>query len=367
VNLIGDHTDYNGLPVLPMAIQRELRIAWRRRTDRCVRLESAVYEPRSFELASSIEPYEPGDWGNYAKAAAKALCAAHPEIKGIDALVAGDVPEGAGLASSSAFVVAMALALLEANQIAWDPAELAEEMARAERYVGSNGGAMDQTVCLCAQNGTALKIDFTPFRLTPVPAPREWTFVVGNSMVVAEKAYGARERYNQTRARCAEALKGVSTMASYSDLLARNPLSDLLAIAKARLTPDLARTFKHVVSEGLRVKAAETAMRAGDVHAFGRLMNESHESLRNDLNVSCPELNELAAAFKTAGAAGARMTGAGFGGCVVAVCDRSRVVRMLQVVRETFYQPRRVNAAPHLFVAEARGAAGVLPPNSWDA
>ncbi len=359
VNLIGEHTDYHGLPVFPMAIQREIRIAFRPRQDRTVRLASrSGFEPREFELAPPIPPYAAGDWGNYAKAAAQELLAHYPNLRGVEMLVEGDIPLAAGLSSSSALVVACALVLLESNGIAWKASELAGWMADGERYVGTQGGGMDQTVCLCAKAGCALKIDFTPFAATPVPMPPDWVFVIANSMVEAAKAAGAREQYNSRRRYSYEALRRVAGERTYPELVASDPQRALAAAAS--LPDDLLGPFRHTITEALRVEEAVAAMRAGDFEAFGKLMAASHQSLRDDLHVSCPELDELVACCTEGGAAGARLTGAGFGGCVVALTTTQGAPSLVEHLRRSFYASR-APAPDSVFIAQPRGGAGLLP------
>jgi galactokinase len=358
VNLIGDHTDYHGLPVLPMAIQREIRIAFRPRPDRTVRLASLQgFEPREFVLESCIPPYSAGDWGNYAKAAAQALITRYPELRGVDALVEGNIPPAAGLSSSSALVVACALVLLEANSLPWERKALSEWMAAGERYVGTQGGGMDQTVCLCAQPGCALKIDFTPFRTTPVPIPPHWAFVIANSLVTAAKAAGAREHYNSTRVRSQEALKFFGEHTSYPEVLEHGAGS--AASVAQRMPPEIRGPFLHTISEAQRVEDAVAALHGARYAEFGRLMNESHASMRDQLRASCPEADELAASCLRGGAVGARITGAGFGGCVVALTTREHAASLMRYLDETYYA-RRSLVQDHIFPAEPCGGAGLL-------
>ena len=195
VNLIGEHTDYNDLPVLPMAIQREVRIVCSARTDGRVRLVNAAarFGRREFELAAEIAPFERGDWGNYAKAAAQALARERGAQRGFDAVVEGDVPPAAGLSSSSALVVACGLALAAVNEVASEPLAFAELMARGERYVGTNSGGMDQAICLAGEAGHAAKIDFHPLRAEALPVPSDWRFLVAHSLVLADKSGAARD------------------------------------------------------------------------------------------------------------------------------------------------------------------------------
>ena len=198
VNLIGEHTDYNGLPVLPIAIDRAIRIDFRVVGEATVRLDSpmARFAPFAFQLKRPIEAADQGDWSNYVRAAARGLLERGVELRrGIEGtVVTGDVPIAAGLASSSALVVASALALLKANGVVETISriELAELMARAERFVGLRGGGMDQAACLHGIAGHALRIEFEPLRVTPVAVPRRWRWVVASSLVRAEKSAGAR-------------------------------------------------------------------------------------------------------------------------------------------------------------------------------
>jgi galactokinase len=180
VNLIGEHTDYNGLPVMPTAIEREIRMLVAPRLDRRVDLHNTAerFEPRSFMLSADIGPYATGDWGNYVKAGVQGLVSEAlddgkelSDMRGFCALVDSDLPAAAGLSSSSAMVVASALAVLAVHGWPLDRVKLAEQMAAAERYVGTMGGGMDQAVVLLAQAGTSLKIDFFPLRATTVHLP----------------------------------------------------------------------------------------------------------------------------------------------------------------------------------------------------
>ena len=389
VNLIGEHTDYNGLPVLPIAIDREVRVDFRVVDDPVVRLDSpsARFAPFAFQLKRPIEAADQGDWSNYVRAAARGLLEhGVPLQRGIEGTVTGDVPIASGLSSSSALVVASALALLRANgvevgertgsgdatlpgtgvrettriQAALSRLELAALMARAERFVGLEGGGMDQAACLHGLEGHALRIEFDPLRVTPVPVPGEWRWVVASSLVRAEKSAGARDAYNERARQCREALEGLG-QPTYRDLVASDDPDGLLRHARRALAPVLFRRFRHVVTEGRRVAQAERAMRAGDVNRFGDLMVRSHESLRDDYEVSTGELDEIVTVALEAGAAGARLTGAGFGGCAVALCDVTTVAPVMEALAARFYEPRlgRPPTRNMLFVAKPGGGAGI--------
>src|SRR5881275_2631436 len=261
VNLIGEHIDYCGLPVLPMALRQSVRIAFQPRSDRTARLVNREprFAPSSFAVSESIPPAATGDWTNYARAAVGALAQRFPHLRGIDALVESDLPIAAGLSSSSALVVAMALALLHANAVTVAPLELMALLARGERYVGTAGGGMDQAIVLGARAGCASRIDFHPLRLTPTAVPADWQFIVAWSLVPAEKSGAARQAYNERTRQCDEARRLVATRlgqrqdTTYPALLKAAPVEELLQVAGATLSDVLSRRFRHVVTEGTRV------------------------------------------------------------------------------------------------------------------
>jgi len=369
VNLIGEHIDYCGLSVFPMALRQSVRVAFQARSDRKTRLinRDPRFAPSAFAVSENIPPASAGDWTNYARAAVGALAQRFPDLRGVDALVESDLPIAAGLSSSSALVVAMALALLHANGVTVAPLELMAMLARGERYVGTAGGGMDQAIVLGARAGCASRIDFHPLRLTPTAVPADWQFIVAWSLVHAEKSGAAQQAYNERTRQCEEARRLVAARlgrredVSYSDLLAAAPVEELLELAGATLSEVLARRFRHVVTEATRVRQAETAMAAGDLAAFGRLLDASHQSLRDDYDVSHPELDLLVDLAREGGAVGARLTGAGFGGSIVALCRVGRAPELVGALRERFYAPRGAAAdvARHVFTAEPSDGAEV--------
>jgi galactokinase len=373
VNLMGDHIDYNGLSVLPMALQRHVSVLYRERDDSSVRIAATAegYEPREFKLSRKLKPYKAGDWGNYAKAAAQGLVERFDINRGFDAVVHSDIPVAAGLSSSSALVVAFALALLHANDHdEVERLELAELLAKAEHYVGTRGGGMDQAICLAARRQSASRIDFNPLRLTAHPIAPEWNFIIAFSLVQAQKSGAARTTYNARTRECRAALKKVSDalgvadkVDSYPALLQRRRVRDLLRAAEPALDETTMRRFRHVVTEAERVRKAEEALAAYDLRGFGRLMKASHASLRDDFEVSAPELDELVDLATRTGAAGARLTGAGLGGCVVALCPQERTEKLLKRLKNKFYECREYEGSleDQLFVAAPSGGAAVHP------
>jgi N-acetylgalactosamine kinase len=388
VNLLGEHTDYNGLPVLPMAIDRNVMIALAPRRDRSVRLANVDrhFATRSFELSADIAASAAGDWSNYSKAAAQGVVRHCGTLRhGAELLVEGNIPSGAGLSSSSALVVATALALLAANAVEVPYATLAELLPIAERYVGTFSGGMDQATSLLASAGHALRIDFFPLRVRTVPLPPGHSILVCHSLVQAEKSGAAKHGYNLRVVECRLACRvlertlgagvprGLRTLGDLATLFPGRPLLDFLSslstvlperplhlaeIAAAigtrperlrgaceidtSLGDDFAliRRVRHVLSEAERVGRAENALRTGNASEFGRLMDASHASCRDDYEISCPELEELVSLAKQAGALGARLTGAGFGGCTVSLVPDGEVGTFLQRIDHSFYEGR---------------------------
>ncbi len=367
VNLIGEHTDYNGLPVLPMALGKEIRVFFRTRDDSLVRVANTdpEFRLRSFRLSTEIPSGPQGDWGNYLKAPCQSLTRRFGSLRGMDAVVTSSLPVASGLSSSSALVIAMGQALLHGNDLTLPTLELAEAMARAERYTGTQGGGMDQAIALGALAGHASRIEFDPLRLFPIPIPPYWRFVVAHTLVRAEKSGAAQTAYNERTRECREALdllrEDPNDTLTYPQLLARRELSGLLDTAARRLPESLFRRFRHVVTEGRRVYEAEIALREGSIRVFGDLMNASHESLRLDYEVSSPELDLLVACAREAGAVGARLTGAGFGGCVVALIEAGGARPFLETLEAAYYRERHPDVAREgvLFIAEASSGATV--------
>ena len=326
INLIGEHIDYHGLPVLPMALQRRVTVGFRPRTDGRVRAISACYGEREFSLCPNPEPGPPGDWANYLKAAMQVAASRWKLTTGIDAAVASNLPAAAGLSSSTALLVAFTLALLDANGFHPEIAELMEILPDGEQFVGTRGGGMDHAAVLACQSRCALLIDFDPLALTAIPVPSHWSFLVAHSLTTAEKSGAVNAEYNARRTAGIGGLQKLG-LRSYREAVSRHSLEELTTSA-GLLAGAESRSFLHVISETFRVQECLTALRTEDIHHFGRLLTASHASLRDQLLVSNPSLDRLVQSALEAGAAGARLTGAGFGGCAIVLTqmgDRDRV------------------------------------------
>jgi galactokinase len=321
VNLIGEHIDYHGLAVLPIAIRRSVRVAFRARPDRQIRAVSAGYGVRDFTWTGALAPTAAGDWENYLRAAASAVGRKWGVGQGVDAAIVSDLPPAAGLSSSSALLVAFTLSLLRANGAAPMFEELMEVLPEGEQFVGTRGGGMDHAASLASRAGCASLIEFEPLAVRHVPVPADWAFLVAHSLTVAEKSGEVRQRYNACRAAGTAALARLG-FASYREAVGQAPClrrpprpPDPLPLEGAERD-----AYLHVTTEALRVQAAVVAMEQQDAAAFGSLLLESHASLRDRLHVSCDALDRLVQAAMDSGALGARLTGAGFGGCAVVFC-----------------------------------------------
>ena len=297
VNLIGDHTDYNEGFVLPLAIQLECVVRARPRPDDEVRV-------RSTHAGADPEPYVRG--------VVRALAERGRPPVGMDAVVSSSVPVGAGLSSSAALEVALALALCDVAAFELPPLELALACQHAEHLAtGVPSGIMDQLASISGRAGSALLIDCRTLAVEAVPIPSSLAVGVvhsGLSRTLGDTAYTER------RSACEETARRLGLRA-----LRDATLDQVADEPRAR----------HVVSENARVLEAARALARGDADTLGRLLRASHASLRDDYEVSTPELDELVAALEEAGALGARLTGAGFGGCVVALAAADRVDRVL--------------------------------------
>jgi len=326
VNLIGDHTDYNEGLVLPTATPQRTVVELSPREDQIVRVESEGYMPVAYRLG---EERHEGDWGDYIRGVTWVLTKAGHAIRGFDAGVASRVPPGAGLASSAALEVALLRALRDAFALALDDTALAYAAHKAERdLVGARVGTMDQLAAGLARTGEALLIDMRKAQIDRVPIPESAELAVVDSGIAHDNA--KQGAYNERRAQCEEAARRLGLVA-----LRDATLADVERLAPQ--DPTLARRVRHVVNENERVRAFVEALRAGDLARCGALIDASHASLREDFEVSIPELDILADALRSQpGVHGARLVGAGFGGSVLALVDVGRAADAARAATEEY-------------------------------
>jgi galactokinase len=314
VNLIGEHTDYNLGFVLPVALDLATTVAVAPSRDGMLRIYSEQrQEMRQFN-AEEIERLAPAhDWSDYPVGVARELVLAGIPIQPANLLIASTVPEGSGLSSSAALEVSSALAFLRGRTL--NPMELALLCQRAERnFVGMPCGIMDQYISVFGRKNCAVEIDCRSLGNRIVELPAGITFVAVNTMVKHALASSA---YRERVAECAAAVAGIRHRFPAVESL-RDVSPDQLAAVAPQLPAIVARRARHVVTEDERVRRFVEASAAGDPGQMGRLMQESHASLRDDYEVSCEELDFLVgAAMEIDGVYGSRVTGGGFGGCTV--------------------------------------------------
>lgn len=365
VNLIGEHTDYNGGFVLPMAIDREVRIAARQRSDRLVHMVAVDFRDESAEFSLEANgaqkpPAETGrpsrTWATYLRGVAMLLLERGAWIPGLDLAISGNVPIGSGLSSSAALEVCAAATFQAFGGFAIDKVDLAKLCQRAENeYVGVKSGIMDQFVSALARAGHALLIDCRSLAYEYVPIPKSAAIIVCDTM--KRRGLVASE-YNARRAECEQAVRLLRERTGRPIRELRDVSSIEFAPFERELPSTIAKRARHVIAENERVLEAVAAMRRDDLETLGRLMDESHASLKNDYQVSSPELDTMVElARKQPGCFGARLTGAGFGGCTVNLVERgTEQTFMVQVARE---YKARTGIEPQVF--QCRAAAGAGP------
>jgi len=351
VNLIGEHTDYNDGFVLPFAIDRAVWIALRPRADRAVHAWSSEFTQAAQFCLDHLERGGEGgapSWGEYVKGTAWALQGAGHRLSGWEGVIGSDVPIAAGLSSSAALELATARAFAETSPIAWDPSAMARLAQRAENeWVGVHCGIMDQMISAVGREGHAVLIDCRTLDTTAVPFPENVAVVI---LDTATRRGLVDSAYNERRRQCeaAAAFFGVAAL--------RDITPQMLETRAHGLDTTTARRARHVVTENARTLAAAEAMRCNNAAALGTLMNESHHSLREDFEVSSPALDTMVEiAQMQRGCHGARMTGAGFGGCAVALVDSD--ARPAFVERVTAEYERRTRLVPRLYVTGATAGA----------
>jgi galactokinase len=343
VNLIGDHTDYQAGLCLPIAIDREVRVGFRARTDARARVCSADF-PGIVDTAADgsaiVAGVDPA-WGRTVAATLAVLARRGRKPVGFDAEITTTVPIGSGLSSSAALGVALAIVATTVAELVLGPTELALAAQEAEQVAsGVPCGVMDQLASVRGQAGHALLLDCRTLAITPIPMPPTVEILVIHSGLERRLEVSA---YAERRAACeaAAARLGVETLRDATiDQVADDPIA------------------RHVVTENARVSAFAHALERADLNACGALMLESHRSLRDDFAVSTAELDQLVDLSTDAGALGARLTGAGFGGCVVALVHRGTLVAVATTVADRYRA--ETGREPRAFAVSAVDGAGFV-------
>jgi galactokinase len=356
VNLIGEHTDYNDGWVLPMAIERAAVVAFRPRRDRLLRVHATAFGETREANIDDLQPPGGSEWFAYVAGVAFVLREAGYGIPGLDAVIDGDVPLGAGLSSSAALELAVARAFADAARLPWDATAMARLGQQAEnRYVGVNCGLMDQMASAVSREGCALLLDCRTLETEAVPVPTAAAVVV---MDTGARRSLAASAYNDRRAACEAAVailaEGHPTVTALRDVDAPT-----LAAAESRMDPVVFRRAQHVVAENRRPLQLAEAFRNGDLSAAGQLMNESHASLRDLYEVSSSELNLVTGLARShPDCFGARMTGAGFGGCAIALVAAARVEEFSRSVHAAYR--RQIDLPSAFFACRPAGGARIV-------
>jgi len=401
VNLIGEHTDYNHGYVLPVALDRDVLLLARPRTDGQVRLANveANFEVRSFAVSDAIPAAPAGDWSNYARGPAQELTRLRSTgsvqvldapVPGFDGLVSAappfGVPRGAGVSSSSALTVAMAVAFAHFAGWEWEGAEMVRLCSDAEWYVGTRGGIMDQFIALLAERGHALFLDCRPdadgnFRTRPIPLPAGYRLLVMDSGV---RHTNTRNEFNQRVAACRAGvallrreLPGITHLRDVENVewaTIESQLPEAVSVADLRAeglelgdlpnVPDDAplrvrACCRHVWTENRRVLETLDGLGSGDIRRVGSLLDAAHASAAEDYRISTTELDALTvAAREVDGVAGARLTGAGWGGCVIALVPEGQVAEFTGHVGQVY--TRKTGREATIFPCSAGSGAGLV-------
>lgn len=346
VNLIGEHTDYNGGHVLPCALEAGISCAVRKRSDRRLRFFSADM-PRAGVIETELDALEPlafRRWTAYPEGVIHAMRkTGYPIESGADFVFAGDIPSGMGLSSSAALELAAGTAVSALFGLGLSKKALALIGKEAENhYVGVNCGIMDQFASAMGKRGNAVFLDTATLDFTYAPLEMDDTeLVIVDSRVKHSLASSA---YNDRRAECEAALAALRSVLEVEALCHVTP-DQFEAVKDVICDPVQRKRAKHAVYENARTVAALEALTAGNLWEFGRLMNESHVSLRDDYEVSCRELDILTRiAWNTPGVIGARMTGGGFGGCMVALVARPAVPEFTERISKGYFDSTGLTA-----------------------
>ena len=359
VNLIGEHTDYNDGFVLPVALDRDVRVLFRARDDHQVRLYALEFDSwADFSLGKS-ERNKKQLWPNYVQGVGLELAALGIQLQGFEGIVSGNVPRGSGLSSSAALEIAAAKAFLTAaNQIhALTGPQLARAAQKAENeFVGVNCGIMDQFISTLGEDGHALLIDCRSLGYRRVPFPEGVSLVIGNTKASRSLAGSA---YNERRAQCEDGVRRLKEVLPGIGAL-RDVSRDELEAHRSLLSHTVYRRCRHVISENDRVQTTVAALEQDDFEEAGRLMDASHASLRDDYEVSSEALDKMVESMRShPGCLGARLTGAGFGGCAVALVRAGAEKDVRETVQESY--ARAMNLWPEIYISAPSSGARVLP------
>lgn len=352
VNLIGEHTDYNDGFVLPCAINYQMVVAAAKREDNIIRVIAVDYqnEVDEFSLDNTIEFLPNKMWANYVRGVIHFLQQDNYSFHGMDIAISGNVPQGAGLSSSAALEVAIGQTLKTLYQLPISQKEIALNGQKAEnQFVGCNCGIMDQLISACGEENHALLIDCRSLETSAVTMPENMVVMIINTN---KKRGLVDSEYNTRRQQCEEAAQ-ILNVAALRDAT----LEDLLA-KKALMSDVVYRRARHVITENSRTLEAADALREGDLTTLSQLMMQSHHSMRDDFEITVKEVDSLVEIVKSVigDRGGVRMTGGGFGGCVVALVTPDLVDKVIDSVKAQY--EAKTGLKETIYVCSASQGAG---------
>jgi galactokinase len=366
VNLIGEHTDYNDGFVLPLAVNFQTVVAVRKRTDQTCRIIAADYvvenglgadkrgawEEDNFEIDQPIEVLAQRRWPNYVRGVISGLLKREFKISGVDMVISGNIPQGAGLSSSAALEVVIGEAFKSLFELSISQTDIALIGQEAEHlFAGTRCGIMDQLVSAQGKQGHALLIDCRTMQSNAVPIPKDLAILVVDSNVTRDLV---DSEYNDRRLQCEEASKRLNIKA-----LRDISLSEL-EVRLEGMPTDVAKRARHVVSENFRTLAMSEALATSDVKRISRLMAASHQSMRDDFEITIPAIDFLVDTINSVVGerGGVRMTGGGFGGCVIALLAPHLILQVKDVLVERY--EKQTGLKETLFLCEASGGSGEI-------
>jgi len=358
VNLIGEHTDYNEGFVLPMAIGKKIIMMGQSRNDRLVQVYDLVYKTKIKFSLDALTPLRKDTWANYLMGVMDEIQKAGYPLQGANLIFISNIPKGAGLSSSAALEVVTALTMAKLNLLEIKPVEMAHLCQRAENnFVGVACGIMDQYVSCLGKKNYTLFIDCRSNDYDLIPLKdRNYQIVICNSRVQRGLI---NSEYNKRREQCKKATEFFAHKLGHKIQALRDVTIDEYKKYQRQLPEVIARRARHVISENYRVQAGVQALREGNFSTFGQLMIESHQSLKDDYEVSCEELDLLVdLALKQEGVLGARMTGAGFGGCTVNLIEQNYVDGFKKSIQNEYKKITGIN--PDIYVTPPAEGAKVL-------
>lgn len=352
VNLIGEHTDYNDGFVLPCAIDYQTVIACARRDDRQVRVVAVDYDNQqdSFSLDAPIEPLSEPMWANYVRGVVKHLQQRDASFGGVDMVISGNVPQGAGLSSSASLEVAVGTVFQQLYQLKLDGAAIAVNGQEAEnQFVGCNCGIMDQLISALGRQDHAMLLDCRTLGTRAVSMPEDVAVVIINSNF-RRNLVGSE--YNTRREQCETGARFFNKKAL------RDVTLEEFAAAEQQLDPLVAKRVRHVITENARTLEAADALSSGDLQRMGELMAASHASMRDDFEITVPPIDQLVEIVKAeiGPRGGVRMTGGGFGGCIVALMPTDLVDQVKAAVAQQYEAQTGIKET--FYVCKASAGAG---------